>query len=74
MKILKNEIINNITNNNLFKNTGKLQLNYKFFNIFNFKTNIFNADLNININIIKNNNNKNSNRNNESKNNKNIKK
>ena len=51
-----------------------MQLNYKFFNIFNFKINIFNAGLNTDINIIKNNNNKNNNRDYKDKKNENIKK
>ena len=69
MKILKNKIINNIINNNLFKNTDRLQLNYKFFNIFNFKINTFSTDLN----IIKNNNNKNNDEDYKSEKNENIK-
>ena len=51
-----------------------MQLNYKFFNIFIFKVNIFNTDLNTDINTIKNNNNKNNNKDYKSKKNKNIKK
>ena len=58
----------------MFRNVGELQLNYKFFNIFNSKTSIFNTGLNVNINIIKNDNDENSNKDHKSKRNKNIKK
>ena len=71
---MKSKVTNNIINNNLFKNANRSQLNYKFFNIFNFKVNMFNINLNININTVKNNNNKDNNEDYKNKRNENIKK
>ena len=74
MKVLENEIINNVINNDLFRNTDGLQLNYKFLNIFNSEVNIFSIGLNANINIIKNNNDKNNNKDYKNEKNENIEK